>query len=400
MDPELMEVAARIQRDMEKRRGIKIPLVRIPLSDPDITRAEALAVLEVAMSGRLSLGPKLAEFESAIAEYCGAHHAVATNSGTSGLHLCMRALGVAEGDEVITTSFSFVASANAIQYVGARPVFVDIDRDTMNIDPVRIEAAITLRTRAVLPVHVFGRPAAIGEVMDIARRHNLAVVEDACEALGAEHRGRKAGTFGDAGVFAFYPNKQITTGEGGVIVTSDARIAELARRLRNQGRDPSADWYEHTDLGYNYRITEFCCAIGIEQMKRIGSILERRAEIARRYEELLGNNHDIVTPSLHEPDGKISWMVYVVRLGDRFGREDRDWIVAELKSRGIECQRYFAPIHLQPLYRRSFGYRKGHLPVTEHIAARTIALPFFNQLTDEQIAEVCGNLEELVRARG
>jgi perosamine synthetase len=398
MDSELKEIAIRIMRDMEKRTGTAAPLIRIPLSWPDITQAEADAVLDVLLSGRLSLGPKLAEFERIVAEYCGLSHAVAVNSGTSGLHLAVRALGIEEGDEVITSSFSFVASANAIRYERARPVFVDIDPETMNVDAGKIEAAITGRTKAIMLVHVFGRPAPLNEVMAIARRHNLAVIEDACEALGAEYNAKKVGGFGRAGVFAFYPNKQITTGEGGVIVTGDARIAELARQLRNQGRDPSADWYEHTELGYNYRIPELSCAIGIEQMKRIDGMLDRRRQIARKYAEILGSNPDIVTPPL-EADGKMSWFVFVVRLADHFGGEDRDWMVREMASRGIQCQRYFAPIHLQPLYRRSFGYRAGDLPVTERVARRTIALPFFNRITDEEIVDVCDNLAELITLR-
>ena len=396
MDSELKEIAIGIMRDMEKRTAT--PLIRIPLSWPDITQAEADAVLDVLLSGRLSLGPKLAEFERIVAEYCGLCHAVAVNSGTSGLHLAVRALGIEEGDEVITSSFSFVASANAIRYERARPVFVDIDPETMNIDAGKIEAAITRRTKAIMLVHVFGRPAPLNEVMAIARRHNLAVIEDACEALGAEYNAKKVGSFGRAGVFAFYPNKQITTGEGGVIVTGDPRIAELARQLRNQGRDPSADWYEHTELGYNYRIPEFSCAIGIEQMKRIDGMLDRRRQIARKYAQILRSNPDIVTPPL-EAEGKMSWFVFVVRLADQFGGEDRDWMVREMASRGIQCQRYFAPIHLQPLYRRSFGYRTGDLPVTEQVARRTIALPFFNRITDQEIVDVCDNLAELITLR-
>ena len=386
-------------KDSRERFGIKLPLIRIPLSQPDFTQAEADALLGVLLSGRLSLGPKLAEFETVVAEYCGAEHAVAVNSGTSGLHLCVRALGIGEGDEVITVSFSFVASANAIRYERALPVFVDIDSETMNIDPGKIEAAVTPRTRAIMLVHALGRPAPLREVLDIAARNNLAVIEDSCEALGAEYQGKKVGTFGDAGVFGFYPNKQITTGEGGVVVTNNGRIAEMARRMRNQGRDPAADWYEHTELGYNYRIPEFSCAIGVEQMMRIRSILERREEIARRYHQMLTQNPDVVLPAPEAANARTSWFVYVVRLGDGFEREDRDWIVAQMTAGGIQCQRYFAPIHLQPLYRRSLGYRKGDLPVTERVASRTIALPFFNRITDEQIAEVCGSLAELISRR-
>jgi perosamine synthetase len=373
--------------------------MRIPLSQPDITKAEIDAAVGVLGSGWLSLGPMLPEFERAVADYCGARHAVAVNSGTSGLHLCVRGLGIGEGDEVITTSFSFIASANAALYERARPVLVDIDPVTLNIDPEKAEGAITPRTRAIIPVHTFGRTGPVDELVEIARRHGLFLIEDACEALGAEHRGRKAGTFGDAGVFAFYPNKQITTGEGGVIVTSDDSLAARARCMRNQGRDPSAGWYEHTELGYNYRIPEVSCAIGIEQLKRIGGILERRQAVADRYCKHLSQNPDIILPAAEAPGSRISWFVYVIRLSDAFSGEDRDWIAGEMNRRGIGCQRYFAPIHLQPLYRRLFGYREGDLPITENVACRTIALPFFNRITDEQIAEVCATLEEVISRR-
>ena len=369
------------------------------MSQPDLGEAEIDAAVSVLGSGWLSFGPKLPEFERAVAGYCGAGHAVAVNSGTSGLHLCVRGLGIGEGDEVITTSFSFIASANAALYERARPVLVDIDPVTLNIDAEKAEAAITSRTRAIILVHTLGRPAPINEVTDLARRHSLLVIEDACEALGAEYHGRKAGTLGDAGVFAFYPNKQITTGEGGVIVTNDARLADQSRRMRNQGRDPSAGWYEHTELGYNYRIPELSCAIGIEQIKRISGILDRRRAVAHRYNKHLAQNPDIVVPAPEDAHTMISWFVYVVRLSDAFSREDRDWITGEMDRRGIGCQRYFAPIHLQPLYRRLFGYREGDLPATEMVASRTIALPFFNRITDQQIAEVCATLEELVGRR-
>jgi perosamine synthetase len=374
--------------------------MKIPLSQPDITSAEIDAAVKVLGTDRLSLGPMLPEFERAVADYCGAEHAVAVNSGTSGLHLCVRGLGIREGDEVITTSFSFIASANAALYERARPVLVDIDPATLNIDPEKAQAAVTPRTRAIILVHTFGRPGPVKEIIDIGRRYNLLVIEDACEALGAEYRGKKCGTTGHAGVFAFYPNKQITTGEGGVIVTGDSSLAKRAKCMRNQGRDPSSsDWYEHTELGYNYRIPELSCAVGIEQIKRIGDILERRRAVARRYNEHLSQNTDIVLPAAEAPDTRISWFVYVVQLSEAFGMEDRDWIAGELNCRGIGCARYFAPIHLQPLYRRLFGYREGDLPVTEKAASRTIALPFFNRITDQQIAEVCITLQELVTHR-
>jgi perosamine synthetase len=262
-------------------------VIRIPLSSPDVTEAEIDAVVEVLRTPRLSLGPKLAEFERAVAAYSGTRFAVAVNSGTSGLHLAVRALGLGAGDEVITTPFSFAASANVLLYNFATPVFVDVDAATLNIDPRLVEAAITPRTRAILAVHVFGRPAAMTELREIAARYDLAIVEDACEAIGAEVNGARVGSLGDAGVFAFYPNKQITTGEGGAILTDDPEIDALARRLRNQGRDATRDWYDHVDLGYNYRISEINCALGIAQLERIEPILERRAAVADAYRERL-----------------------------------------------------------------------------------------------------------------
>ncbi|HKV42376.1 MAG TPA: DegT/DnrJ/EryC1/StrS family aminotransferase [Blastocatellia bacterium] len=370
--------------------------MRIPLSGPDITETEINAVVSVLGTPRLSLGPKLIEFEATVAEYCGTQHAVAVNSGTSGLHLCVRALGIGEGDEVITTSFSFIASANALLYERARPVFVDIDPLTMNIDPSRIRDAITPRTKAIMLVHAFGRPAPVSEILEIAGEHDLALIEDSCEAIGAEYEGRRAGSFGNAGVLAFYPNKQITTGEGGMILTDNSRLAAACRRMRNQGRDPDGNWLEHTELGYNYRISDINCALGIEQMNRLGSILERRAEIARRYSTALSACPALILPGQAASGIKISWFVYVVRLAEGFSREDRDWLIRELTARGIGCQRYFAPIHLQPLYRRLFGYGEGDLPVTESIGCRTIALPFFNRISDEQVDEVCRTLIELV----
>lgn len=373
--------------------------MRIPLSEPDVTESEVEAVIKVLRRSRLSLGPALTEFEQAVAAYCSVPFSVAVSSGTSGLHLCVRALDIKEGDEVITTPFSFIASANAALYERARPVFVDIDPHTLNIDPDRIERAITSKTKAIIVVHVFGRPAPMEEILTVARRHKLAVIEDACEAIGAEYPGGRVGSLGDAGVFAFYPNKQITTGEGGMIITRDARIASVSRSLRNQGRGEEASWFEHTELGYNYRISELNCALGITQLKRLDSILEMRASVAVRYDQALAGVSDLVLPELTFPNGRISWFVYVVRLGDAFDQSDRDWIVAEMISRGIGCQRYFAPIHLQPLYRRLFGYREGDFPITEHASSRTIALPFFNRIRDDQIDEVCGTLKMLLRRR-
>ena len=374
-------------------------MMKIPLSAPDIEEWEVERVAEVLRSGRLSLGPKLSEFERAVAAYVGAADGVAVNSGTSGLHLAVRALGLGPGDEVITTPFSFIAPANAILYERATPVFVDIDAATLNIDPARIEAAVTPRTRALMIVHTFGRPAAMSSIMDIAQRHRLLVIEDACEAIGAETGGHKVGAIGDAGVFAFYPNKQLTTGEGGIIVTNDAGMAARMRSMRNQGRAQSADWCEHQELGFNYRLPEVSCALGLSQLARVESILERREAVARAYSLRLSAEPDLILPEMLIPAGRISWFVYVVRLSDRFGPRDRDWVASELQARGIGCARYFAPIHLQPFYRESFGHRAGAFPVAERVAERTLALPFYNRMTDEALDEVSRTLLELIDVR-
>lgn len=370
--------------------------MRIPLSSPDVTESEIEVVSAVLRTPRLSMGPKLEEFERAMAGYVGTSHAIAVNSGTSGLHLCMRALGIVEGDEVIVPSFAFIAVANAVRYERASPVFVDIDPQTLNLDPQRIEEAITPRTRAIVLVHTFGCPAALTEILEIARRHDLFVIEDACEAIGAEYRGRKVGSFGDAGVFGFYPNKQITTGEGGMIVTNDARISALTRKLRNQGRGDSCEWLQHEEVGYNYRMSEMNCALGIEQLKRLDAILERREAIAREYQRRLEGQTDLELPAMHLADGRISWFVFVLRLSEGFAGAPRNRIVQEMASRGIACGRYFAPIHLQPAY-RSQAHRCMSLERTESIAPRTLALPFFNRITDVQIEEVCQTLGEVLR---
>ena len=370
--------------------------MRIPLSSPDITETEINAVASVLRSSRLSLGPKLEEFENAVADYTGAAHAVAVNSGTSGLHLCVRALGIGEGDEVIVPSYSFVAVANAVRYERAIPVFVDIDAETLNLDPAKIEAAVTPRTRAILAVHTFGYPADLSSMFGIAQKHGLRVIEDACEALGAEFEGRKVGPLGDAGVFAFYPNKQITTGEGGVVVTQDAKVAALARSQRNQGRSHPGEWLEHGELGFNYRLSEINCALGIEQLKRLESILKKREAVAREYHRHLNGNPDLKLPLMEIPRGRISWFVYVVRLGDRFTQAQRDWIWQEMTSRGIGCGRYFAPIHWQPAYRNFPGLRHA-LPNTEWSAARSLALPFFNNLKSSEIDDVCETLFDLIK---
>lgn len=370
--------------------------MRIPLSAPDITAADIAAVSAVLRTSRLSFGPQMEEFEQSIARYVGTLQAIAVNSGTSALHLCIRALGISEGDEVIVPSFAFIAVANVLRYERVVPVFIDIDPQMLNLDPARIEEAITPRTRAIIVVHTFGCPAALDEILKIARRHQLFVLEDACEALGAQFDGRQVGSFGDAGVFGFYPNKQITAGEGGMIVTDNSKLAALARKLRNQGRGESGEWLQHEELGYNYRISELNCALGASQLQRLETTLERREAIAREYHRRLQGSLDLELPAIALPRRRISWFVYVLRLSQRFTASHRDHIVREMASRGIACGRYFAPIHLQPAY-RSQPHRCMTLAQTESIAPRTLALPFFNKISVEQIEDVCQTLSELLR---
>ncbi len=373
--------------------------MRIPLSAPDIDEDDVAEVVRVLRSSSLSLGPILVEFEGGFAQYVGAPDAVAVSSGTAGLHLALLALGIGDGDEVIVPSFTFIAAANAIRYVGAIPVFIDIDPVRLNMDFSCVEAAITPHTRALMVVHTFGCPADLGGLLEIASRHGLKVIEDACEAIGAEYQGRKAGTFGDAGVFAFYPNKQITTGEGGMVVVRDAEVAASIRSLRNQGRRPNDDWFEHTELGYNYRLSEMNCALGLAQLRRIDSILERRRVVAEEYDGRLRGRPELILPPLSAPERVVSWFVYVVRLNPTCSAADRDAIRSYLNERGIGCGRYFAPIHQQAAY-RSQPWAGVRLPVTESEAPRTLALPFFNRIKNEQIDEVCDVLLQAVGQLG
>jgi perosamine synthetase len=370
--------------------------MRIPLSSPDINEQDIEAVTAVLRTPHLSLGPKLEEFEGSIARYLGASDAVAVSSGTSALHLCIRALGISDGDEVIVPSFAFIAVANAVRYEHAIPVFVDVESRTLNLDPERVEAAVTSRTKAIILVHTFGVPAEMDRLLEVSKRHGLAVIEDACEAIGAEYCGKKVGTFGDVAAFAFYPNKQITTGEGGAVVTNNVQFARRVRSLRNQGIGAPGAWLAHTELGYNYRLSEMNCALGISQLERLNAILERRESIARHYNSRLSLVPQLRRPALLLPNRKISWFVYVVRLGEDFSEIHRDWIYEEMKGLGIALGRYFGPIHLQPAYYSSED--KPKLTVTEFEAQRTLALPFFNQIRDEQVDEVSESLGRLCRA--
>lgn len=370
--------------------------MEIALAKPDITSKEIEAVLDVLKTPVLSIGPQVQAFEDLVAAYVGVQYGVAVNSGTSGLHLLVRSLGIKAGDEVITTPFSFVASSNCILFEGGTPVFADIDPESLNLDPAQIEAKITTRTKALLPVHVFGRTADMKAIMDIARRHNLKVIEDSCEALGADLGEKKAGALGNGAVFAFYPNKQITTGEGGMIVTDDPEIAANCRSMRNQGRSANPMWLEHERIGFNYRMDEISAALGNAQMHRLEEILAKRAGVARKYHQKLAG-----IPGLLLPNGGLpvqnSWFVYVLRFMPPL---DRDVIAAYLKNEGVQCRPYFPPIHLQEFYQKEFGYKGGEYPVTEKIAKQTLAIPFYNDLSDFEIDYVVEKIREAVRKFG
>lgn len=367
----------------------------IPLARPNITDAEIEAVIEVLGTPRLSLGPKLGEFESAFADYCNTHEAVACSSGTAGLHLTLLALDVKPGDEVVTTPFSFVASANCILMTGAKPVFVDIDPDSWNIDPQRIESVLTPPCKAIIALDVFGLPADYQRIQEIASRHDLHLVEDSCEAMGSKLHGKPAGAHGRAGVFAFYPNKQLTTGEGGMIVTDDPALARRCRSLRNQGRDEGGEWLAHRRMGYNYRLSDLNCALGLAQLRRIDEILAERRRVRSLYEARLGRDKRICLQSV-PPGVEVSWFVFVLRLCNDYTVVDRDRILEQLRARGVACSNYFSPIHLQPFYVERFGYRPGDFPVCEALSQRTVALPFHHELDERDVDRVCSELLSLL----
>jgi dTDP-4-amino-4,6-dideoxygalactose transaminase len=385
------------------------------MSSPDLTGAEIQAVTGVLQSPVLSIGPRLTAFEHAVAAYVGTRYAVGVNSGTSGLHLCVIAAGVEQGDLVITTPFSFIASANCILYEHAIPVFVDVDPHTGNIDPVAVAEAVEALTgpeerafrqnllppalrgssvvtgqlKAILPVHAFGQPADMGLIVDTARQHGLAVIEDACEAIGAEYKRCEAGRLGDAAVFAFYPNKQMTTGEGGVIVTDHQEWATLFRSLRNQGRDVFDSWLNHTRLGYNYRLDEMSAALGLEQILRIEELLAKRERVAHWYDERLADVELIERPQIARTTTQMSWFVYVVRIRPP---ANRNRVMRKLAEVGVPSRPYFTPIHLQPFYREKFGYRRGDFPATEYLGDVCLALPFSSVMKEDDVEYVCRRL--------
>jgi perosamine synthetase len=389
----------------------------ISMSSPDLTAADVDTVLSVLHTPYLSIGPQIRTFEQAVASYVGTTYAIAVSSGTAGLHLAVIAAGVSEGDLVITTPFSFIASANCVLYERAIPVFVDIDPQTLNIDPALVAQAAedltqgdnaahrwlppairntqhaTRKLKAVLPVDAFGQPADYAPIREIARRHNLAVIEDSCEAIGAEYKDRKAGALGDVAVFAFYPNKQMTTGEGGMIVTDRENWDALFRSLRNQGRDVFDAWLNHTRLGYNYRMDEMSAALGSSQLRRVEELLARRERVAGWYNERVVDIKGVQAPYIAPTTTRMSWFVYVVRIAPGVGR---DRVMARLKEQGIPSRPYFTPIHLQPFYVQKFGYRRGDFPITEEAGDTCLALPFSGVMTEEQVDYVCDALKAVV----
>jgi perosamine synthetase len=362
----------------------------IPLARPVLGPEEEERVLAVLRSGQLSLGPLLAEFEDAFAARLGAAHGSAVSSGTAGLHLALRGVGVADGDEVITSPFSFVASANVALYERARPVFADIDPVTLNVDPDAVADAVTPRTSALLPVHVFGYPAD----MPALERLGLPIVEDACEALGAGYAdGGAVGARGHPAVFGFYANKQLTTGEGGVVTVGDAALKERIDSERNQGRAPDMGWLDHDRLGFNYRLSDIACALGLAQLERLDDMLRARARVAALYGSALAGVEGLSLPCEDAGAARRGWFVYVVQLPRA---ADRDEIVRALAARGIPSKPYFPAIHLMTFYRERFGHREGEFPVCEDVAARSIALPFFPSMSEGQVDRVAAQLRAVL----
>lgn len=367
--------------------------MRIPVSKPDITQKEINAVLEVLQSNTLSIGPKILEFEKGIADFVGTKHAIGVNSGTSGLHLLIRAMGVGEGDEVITTPFSFVASTNCFLFERAKPVFVDIDEKTFNINIELIEDKVTDKTKLLLPVDVFGQPLNMNNIVNIAKKHNLKVIEDSCEAIGSEYDGKMAGCLGDAAVFAFYPNKQITAGEGGMIVTNDDEIANTCRSLRSQGRAVTGTWLHHDQMGYNYRLSELHSALGVAQLSRIDEIMKKRERVAQLYYHYLKAVDGISLPWIAPKVTNMSWFIYNITFDKSI---DRDRVMELLNDKGIDSKPYFTPIHLQPYMRKMFGFKEGDFPVTERVGNSTLALPFATTMEECEVKEVCETLKAII----
>ena len=363
----------------------------VPLSKPWLDERELALVGPVLESGRLSLGPTIDRFEEAFADVVDAPYAAAVSSGTAGLHLLCVAAGLGPGDEAITSPYSFVASANCAIYTGATPVFADVDPRTLNLDPDAVEAAITERTRAVIAVDIYGYPCELDELRAICDRHGLILIEDACEALGARYRERPIGSHGPSAVFAFYPNKQITTGEGGMVTTHSEEEWRAVRSLRNQGRADSGGWLEHARLGFNYRLDDVRAAIGLGQLEKLDAILTGRAAVAARYGELLEGVEGLELPCADDDRHERSWFVYVVALPRG---TDREAVIASLDAAGVQTARYLPCIHLQPYMRERFGLARGLCPVAEDTSDRTLALPFHARLAEDDQVYVASVLRD------
>ena len=391
--------------------------MEIPLSSPEISEEDIQAVHEVLKTPYISLGPKLEAFEEQLAAFAGCSYGVGVNSGTSGLHLAVKAAGIQAGDLVITTPFSYIASANCILMERAIPIFVDIDPQTFNIDPEQLANAaddlvqggkaaekwlprkgVTAeddkgRLKALLPVDIFGQPADYDQIQKTADDFDLFIIEDSCEALGAEYKGKPAGSLGDVGIFAFYPNKQLTTGEGGMLVTNRVEWSDLFWSLRNQGRDRSDEPLNYSRLGYNYCMDEMSAALGLSQLSRIEELLEKRASVAKWYTQRLINVPGIQTPSVSSTTTRMSWFIYVVRID---GTIDRIQVIESLRKQGIMSRPYFAPIHLQSFYKDKFGYQRGDFPESETAGDQCLALPFSSVMTEDQVNYVCRSLEKIM----
>jgi perosamine synthetase len=370
---------------------------RIPLARPLVGEREEELLIETLRSRRLALGPRLGEFEAAFADRLGVDHVSAVSSGTAGLHLAVRAAGIQAGDEVVTTPFSFVASANCVLYEQARPVFCDIDPRTLNIDPAAAAAAVGEGTTGLLPVHIFGYPADLPALERLAAQRGLWLVEDACEALGATHSdGAAVGARGNPAVFGFYPNKQLTTGEGGAVACASAADKERIDSERNQGRAPDMDWLDHDRLGFNYRLDDLSCALGLAQLERLDELLAERARVAGLYQQALADIEGLQLPCPDQGGDRRSWFVYVVQLP---AGVDRDATINGLRELGVDSKPYLPAIHLMSFYRERFGHREGEFPVCEEVARRSLALPFFPELTEAHVERVAAALRQVVEAR-
>lgn len=364
---------------------------KYPLARPYIDNADKKAVLRVLESGYLSGGSKYLEFEKKMANYLGVKYACSVSSGTAGLHLAVKALEIGRGDEVITTPFSFVASSNCLLYERAKPVFVDIEDVTYNINPQKIEAAIGKKTKAILPVHIFGQSCEMDKIVQIAKKYGLHIIEDACESLGSKYMGKKTGTFGEIGVFAFYPNKQMTTGEGGMIATNSKTIYEICSSLRNQGRSINDQWLRHERLGYNYRMNEMSAALGISQLKKLDWMIKKRQQIVAWYNSELADTEGIIVPKIGSFRTH-TWFLYVIRLTKTL----RNDIIRNLAKAGIASKNYMPTIHLQPFMRKLFGYRVGDFPISEMVASQSLALPFYIQMNKSDVKKICNEIKKIV----